>query len=198
MAVDAPEPPGGGVGVMQATIRSMAEQRALRTPALRAAGPDQLNLVEPHEVYTLGLDDLRTTAGLDAARPTAWRYLVRDADRVVAAAESVVDTTTAAHTVVQVNEGPFVAATAAALTAIRGDARIQGEAFTQRLLHVPALHAMAVWLHHDGPDDMLVPLAPFPADIPTGRPLPAAQVLSALSDLAARLPEQPSNGTEGS
>lgn len=182
---------------MQATIRSMAEQRALRTPALRAAGPDQLDLVEPHEVYTLGLDDLASTAGLDAARPTAWRYLVRDSERVVAAAESVVDAT-ATHTVVQVNEGPFVAATAAALTAIRGDARVQAQAFTQRLLHVPALHAMALWLHHDGPDDMLVPLAPFPADVPTGRPLPAAQVLTALSGLAAHLAEQPSDGTEGS
>jgi hypothetical protein len=159
MAVDAPEPPGGGVGVMQATIRSMAEQRALRTPALRAAEPDQLDLVEPHEVYTLGLDDLRSASGLDAARPTAWRYLVRDGERVVAAAESVLDPTAATPTVVQVNEGPFVAATAAALTAIRGDARVQAQAFTQRLLHVPALHAMALWLHHDGPDDMLVPLA---------------------------------------
>lgn len=35
-------------------------------------------------------------------------------------------------------------------------------------------------------------------DVPTGRLLPAAQVLTALSDLAARLPEQPSSGTEGS
>jgi hypothetical protein len=183
---------------MQATIRSMAEQRALRTPALRAAGPDQLNLVEPHEVYTLGLDDLRSTPGLDAARPTAWRYLVRDADRVVAAAESVVEPTTSAHTVVQVNEGPFVAATAAALADIRGDARIQAQEFSQRLLHVPALHAMAVWLHHDGSDDMLVPLAPFPADVPTGRALPAAQVLTVLSELAARMAAQPGNGTEGS
>lgn len=197
MPLQVPEPPASGVAAMRTTIRSFAEQRLFRTPALRAAHVDDLEVTEPHEVFVMGLDDLRAASGLTAARPVGWRYLVRGGEKVIAAAESTSGAGGAAQVFSQVNEGPFVSSTVDALAALRTEPRLEKHAFTQQVLHIPALHAMALWLHHDGADDLLVPLAPFPLDVPTGQAVPAAELLDRLGVLAASVEDEPADGTKG-
>jgi hypothetical protein len=198
MPLQVPEPPREGVDVMRTTIRAMADQRLFRTPALRSARADDIEITEPHEIYVLGLSDLRENAGLGAARPVGWRYLVRGGDQIVAAAESASGTGESAHVFSQVNEGPFVASTVEALSALRAEPLLEEHTYTQQMLHIPALHAMALWLRHNGDDDLLVPLAPFPLDVPTGQAVPAAELLDRLSALAARVSDEPADGTKGS
>lgn len=219
MPINTPEPGGSAVADVRTTVRTMADRNAFRTPALRAARAQDLEITEPHQVFVLGLDQLQAAAGgapapdaapradavapagvtslLTAARPVGWRYLVRGADDVIASAESA-NGPGGAQQFSHVTEGPFVGATAAALAGARQTATAAAQAFTPQLLQIPALHAVALWLHHDGPDDLLVPLAPFPLDLPTGEPQPAATVLAALTDLAARTPYEPADGTKGS
>ena len=112
------------------------------------------------------------------------------------------DTTTLqdARSFASFNEGPFVSATATALAVAAIDRRVADRQFSTRLLQVPALNAIAVWLHPDDADDagddeddLLIPLAPFPLNVQDGVPIPAPALLSALAELAAVIPEDPDN-----
>lgn len=51
-----------------------------------------------------------------------------------------------------------------------------------RLLRIPALYVMALWLHSPT-DDLLVPLEPSPIG-KEGKPVPTADFLAEISDLA--------------
>jgi hypothetical protein len=198
MPLDAPEPTAGESDVVRQAVYTFAENRRFRTEALRSARADALTVTDPHQVFNLQLDDLRSGAGLNAAKPTGWRYLVREGDRVLAAAESVSDPAGEGPVFSQFNEGPFVPATAGALAVAGSDRRVVDRRFTPRLLHIPALHAMALWLHPDDADDddLLVPLAPFPLDVQTGVATPAAPLLRQLAELAATIPDDP-DGRQG-
>src|SRR4051812_39860205 len=114
MAVQTPSPPRQLVDAVQARFRALGEQ-GFRSPALRAADKDQLQLTEPHQVFVLGADDLVGGRGLAAARPTRWRYLVQDGDKVIASASISSTAGTDIDESPHINEGPFVDATAAAL-----------------------------------------------------------------------------------
>jgi len=87
------------------------------------------------------------------------------------------------------NSGPFVASTAAAFTRAEGMGGAAGEApLEPRLLHVPALHAMAVWLHgQDATADVVLPLAPTPPTVDSDRQYSVEEYLAALRDAAPRV-----------
>src|SRR3954469_20316401 len=113
MPLQSAEPPAQAGSVLRETIQSLVGERRVTTPALRAASPEGLELTDAHETYVLGLDDLVASPSLDRARPTGWRYLVRSDGEAVAAAHSA-ETGPGQHVLSQVNEGPFVGATAEA------------------------------------------------------------------------------------
>ena len=199
MPIQTPNPPVAAVDVIRRAMRSFAETAAFRTPALRAAQPEQLSISEPHPVYLLGLDDLRAGASLARARLVGWRYLVQEGDNVIASAESTLAARGETHTFAHFTEGPFVASSAAALSLAKSDPRIAQGTYEQRLLHVPALYVMALWLHEpNGKNDLMIPLAPTPPGIPSGRTVPAAELLGQLADLAQRAPVEPPDSAKGS
>ena len=187
------EPPAAAGSVLRETIVGLADARRLTTPALRGASPAGLELTDPHETFVLGLDDLLASPDLSRARPTGWRYLVRSGGEPVAAAHSA-EPSPGEHVLAQVNEGPFVGATVEALTAAAG----QEGSYVPRVLNIPALHAVALWLHDGGDGDLLVPLAPFPLDVPTGQPMPAAELLSRLAESAGPVAEAADDDMKGS
>jgi hypothetical protein len=199
MPIQAPNPPTAALDAVRTAVRSFAEEAMFRTPALRAAQPEQLTINEPHQVFLLGLDDLRAGAGLTRARLVGWRYLVQEGEKVIATAESALAGRGDAQVFSNFNEGPFVASTAAALSMAKTDPRVSQGTYEQRLLHVPALYVMALWLHEPtGAGDLLVPLAPSPRDLPAGRPLPAGEVVTILTELARRIPAEAPNDIKGS
>lgn len=79
--------------------------------------------------------------------------------------------------------GPYVAATEQALA----QAESLGTPYQPRLLSVPELYMLTLWLHHDltsdgaqglpAPGDLLVPLAPAPPGIAAHRPQRIADLL---------------------
>lgn len=192
MPLQSAEPPAQAGSVLRSTIQELVGARRVTTPFLAGATPEGLELTDPHETYTLGLSDLLAGPDLSRARPTGWRYLVRSDGEAVAAAHSA-ETAPGEHVLAQVNEGPFVAATASALTAAAG---VEGT-YEPRVLDVPALHAVALWLHDGGGGDQLVPLAPFPIDVPTGQPMPAAELLSRLAAAAGPVAEAADDELKG-
>ncbi len=152
----------------------------------------------PHQVYTLGLDDLRTGQSLSAARPTSWRYLVERDDRPVALGETQIRTS-GEHAFAQLNYGPFVRGTAEAL-GVAEQYAAQGDADV-RLLHIPALYPQALWLHSQSraseSEDTLVPVAPTPPGIEANRAYPARELLDLLQERARSVPEMVEGDTRG-
>lgn len=190
MALQRPEPPAPAAEAVRSTLQAFAQQALFRTDALRRAQPERLALVEPHAVFSLGLGDLAGGAGTAAATPTGWRYLVRDGDRVIASADTIVtqESGTPGHVFSHFNESAFVASTAAAIETAGGLTQVAQGDFELRLLSVPALHTMALWLHEPGGgSDLLLPLAPSPIDAAPGRPYSAADLLRILTDHARAL-----------
>ena len=195
MAFIAPKPPQQALDAMHSTFLDLSRNRAFRTPALRnATGP--LQLTEPQQVFTLGLSDLVAGKGLDAARPTGWRYLVQEGDNVLASAETVAGPG-GEQVFSAFNESRFVDSSAQALRAVGESPEVAQGGFELRLLNVPGLYVQALWFHGtQGKGDLLQPLAPSPVETPGDRPAPAAVLLKELA-AKARVPMEAADRTGG-
>jgi hypothetical protein len=157
--------------------------RGLTDGATKGAGPaiagaPGADIALPHEVYAMGLDDV-IGADLGKARRTGWRYLMVQGDRAVAAA--VVDAPEGKSRMrfSHVNSGPFVEETVNAVSQAEGLEAVARGDYEVRLLSIPALYVMALWLHGIG-DDLLIPMPP------TNENLDAKKVYKP-SDLLKRL-----------
>ncbi|MFE2557804.1 hypothetical protein ACFXGT_17620 [Streptomyces sp. NPDC059352] len=185
-----------------AALGSPTAVREARTPALRAAqGPLSPEL--PLPVHVLGVTGAPGRA--PRTRLAGWRFLIRSGDRAIAAADTML--TPDGWTFSHFFEGPYVTATEQAL--------LQAEAlptsYQPRLLSVPELYMLTLWLHADpeadatavglhadpeadattaGPAaaDLLVPLAPAPPGIAAHRPYQVADLLPVLSTRLAPPP----------
>ncbi|WP_025042158.1 hypothetical protein [Nitrosospira briensis] len=195
MAFIAPKPPQQALDAMHSTFLDLSRNRAFRTPALRnATGP--LQLTEPQQVFTLGLSDLVAGKGLDAARPTGWRYLVQEGDNVLASAETVAGPR-GEQVFSAFNESRFVDSSARALRAVADFPEVAQGGFELRLLNVPGLYVQALWFHEtQGKGDLLQPLAPSPVETPGDKPAPAAVLLKELA-AKARVPMEAADRTGG-
>jgi hypothetical protein len=199
MALHVPAPPTEAADSVHNTLRAFADNGAFRLPALRnATGP--LELAQPHQVFTLGLADLAAGGGLEAATPTGWRYLVQEGDNVLASAETVATGPGGGQVFSAFNEGRFVASTAEAIQAAQATPQVSQGNYELRLLSVPGLHVMALWLHDTqgtAGTDLLVPLEPSPVDTPTGQPVPAAVLLRELAAKSASAADSGPSDTTG-
>ncbi|MEU7055787.1 hypothetical protein [Streptomyces sp. NPDC046197] len=155
--------------------------REARTPALRAAqGPVTPEL--PLPVHVL---DRITPEGVSATRLAAWRFLIRCGDHAVAAAETKLTADGWAFS--HFFEGPYVTSTERALRQAEG----MSQPYQPRLLSVPGLYMLTLWLHgdlsadgatgHPAANDLLVPLAPAPPGIAAHRPHRVAELLPVLT-----------------
>jgi len=120
-----------------------------------------------------------------ATRLTGWRFLIRCGDRAVAAAETMLTPDGWAFS--HFFEGPYIASTEHALR----QAETMGQPHQARLLSVPSLYMLTLWLHgdltadgaggHPAATDLLVPLAPAPPGIAAHRPHRVAELLPRLT-----------------
>jgi hypothetical protein len=165
--------------VIASTLQRVAQQGQFRTPALVLAAHQDLSLAAPHRIYNLELNDLAQARGLRAAKLTGWRYIIQEGERAIASAEASVKRTGASPQFAQINEGPYVAATEAAIVAAEALPQVQQGLYELRLLRIPALYVMALWLKDDKKKaDLIIPLDPAPA------PLQAGQIYSPQDFLA--------------
>ncbi|MGK5632320.1 hypothetical protein, partial [Streptomyces sp. URMC 123] len=165
-----------------AALGSPTALREARTPSLRSV-PGPLSPERPLAIHVL--DRVTAEEGPPQTRLTGWRFLIRAGGRTVGAAESRLTPDGWAFS--HFCEGPYLASTERAL--------IQAEALPTpcqpRLLSIPELYMMTLWLHGDigedpaegrpDPADLLVPLAPAPPGIAAHRPHRVADLLSVLT-----------------
>jgi hypothetical protein len=129
--------------------------------------------------------DRITPAGASATRLAGWRFLIRSGDRAVAAAETMLTPDGWAFS--HFFEGPWVASTERALR----QAETMTQPYQARLLSVPELYMLTLWLHgdctadgatgHPAATDLLVPLAPAPPGIAAHRAHRVADLLPVLT-----------------
>ncbi|GAA2587363.1 MULTISPECIES: hypothetical protein [Streptomyces] len=162
-------------------LSSPTAVREARTPALLAAqGPATPEL--PLPVHVL---DRVTAEGVTETRLAGWRFHIRCGDHAVAAAETMLTPDGWAFS--HFFEGPYVASTERALR----QAESMAQAYQPRLLSVPELYMLTLWLHgdcaadatagHPAATDLLVPLAPAPPGIAAHRPHRVSELLPVLT-----------------
>jgi hypothetical protein len=181
MTLRVSEAPSESVEAIRGQLSELAGRAQFRHRALARANPVNVALAAPHDVYFLGLDELAQGASIEAARPVAQRFLVMDGDTAVASAEI----TGRDGSGFQANEGPFVASTAAAIVRAEAAPELAEGDYEIRLLRIPALYFVALWLHDSGGHgDVVVPLDPAPAPFEPDRHYTPAEVLSELAGQA--------------
>lgn len=188
MPLHVPPAPAPALRSVLAALGSPTAVREARTPSLRAAkGPASPEL--PLPVHVL---DRITPEGTSPTRLAGWRFLIRCGERAVAAADTMLTPDGWAFS--HFFEGPYIAATERALR----HAEAMPMPCQPRLLSVPELYMLTLWLHRDCTDDgasgtlaaadLLVPLAPAPPGIAAHRPHRVAELLPVLTQRLAPAP----------
>ncbi|HEY1180625.1 MAG TPA: hypothetical protein VGF17_31090 [Phytomonospora sp.] len=179
MPLHLPEPPQVVPDKIRTKLHEFADGSKFSTKALRGARKGQLDVSTPHRVFTMGLEDVADGGGLERARPGGWRYLIEDGGQLIASAEATL-AENGDFELSQFTEGPFVAATDKAVKAVRKLPQLTAAGFELRLLRIPALYMMALWLHAAAAD-LMVPLAPSPIG-KDGKAMPATEFFSDLAE----------------
>ncbi|WP_406433347.1 hypothetical protein OHB00_09855 [Streptomyces sp. NBC_00631] len=182
MPLQVPPAPAPALRSVLTALGSPTAVREARTPSLRTAqGPVTPEL--PLPVHVL---DRITPEGVSATRLAGWRFLIRCGDRAVAAADTMLTPDGWAFS--HFFEGPYIASTERALH----QAEALQQTYQPRLLSLPGLYMLTLWLHgdrtadgaegHPAATDLLVPLAPAPPGIAAHRPHLVAELLPVLTD----------------
>lgn len=195
-----PSPPDGSVSALRDALAALAERGQFSARGLRKARADQLTATAPHQVFNLDLGDATRGSVAGYARPTGWRYLLEVDEEIVASAETrsgAADN----HTFSQVNDGPFVRGTVRAFEVAEEVAGEQPSEMELRLLHVPAIYLMAVWLQpartEDAGGSIFIPIAPTPRAMEANRPYGEDEFAGRLREFAAAVPDLASDDLRG-
>ncbi|MFI5677684.1 hypothetical protein [Streptomyces cellulosae] len=181
MPLHVPPAPAPALRTVLTALGSPTAVKEARTPSLlHAQGPATPELPLPVHVLD-GID----TSGVPITRLTGWRFLIRCADRAVAAAETMLTPDGWAFS--HFFEGPYIGSTERALR----QAETMPQPYQPRLLSVPGLYMLTLWLHgdcdadgatgHPAATDLLVPLAPAPPGIAAHRPHRVSELLPVLT-----------------
>lgn len=209
MPLHVPPAPTPALRSVRTALRSSTAVEAARAPARVRAAHGAL-----HPELPLALHEMPCVDGeLDrtGTRLTGWRFLLRDAKDTrgeraeqegagLAAGAAGADGPDSAPAVAaeamltadgwafaDFREGPYVLSTERALR----EAESLPGAYQPRLLSVPQLYMLTLWLHHDtaadagegtpAPSDLLLPLAPAPPGIAAYSPHRVATLLPVLN-----------------
>lgn len=194
MPLHVPAAPAPAQRSVLAALSSPTAVRTAATSALRStAGAQPATAELPLPVHVL---DRVTLSGRAPTRLTSWRFLIRRGEHTVAAADTMLTPDGWAFS--HFFEGPYLASTEHALR----EADALPTAYQPRLLSVPELYMLMLWLHadhtadggigHPGAADLLVPLAPAPPGIAAYRP---HRITELLPELTQRLTAPPLLGS---
>jgi hypothetical protein len=136
-------------------------------------------------VYAAGAQDVINERVLDDARLAAWLTILSSEGEVVAAAEVGGDLQFS-----RMYEGSFVAGLAEAVRQAEERFADDNRDYELRLLRIPAVYAVALWLHA-GDADVLLPVAPAPRALRANALYGADELTAALRPIAQAAMREP-------
>lgn len=136
-------------------------------------------------VYSASARDVLDERVLEAATLTAWQTIVSKAGEAVATAEVGADLR-----LPHVQEGAFVEGITEAVRRVEERFAGDNRDYELRLLRIPAVYAVALWLHADDAD-VFVPVAPAPQDLRANASYGAVAFTSALRPIAVEALREP-------
>lgn len=156
--------------------------------ARRDVDASKLEPSQPHVVYDLAADAIAAGGGLDTAVKNGVRYLLEASGSPVAAAEIHPDEAGQLAHAATINLGPYVDATARAISRVGSDAAVQQGAYELRLLRFAAIFLMALWLKPDSPGEpeIVYPIDPAPPPLHAEQTYTPEQFLEAIRPLAEK------------
>ncbi len=183
MPVHFAAPPANGNTLVEAGLNRLASRRSPLSGIV--VNFSALQVSQPHAVYDLRPGGVVSGGGLASATLTGFRYLVAGGGATVAAAEVQVGAAGAATRLANINYGPYVEATAQALTQVAALPAAGAASYEVRLLRSSPLYLIALWLKPDsGTGDIIYPLAPAPPGLQANQPYAAADFINAILPLA--------------
>jgi hypothetical protein len=192
------DPPKESLAALRDSLNTLAARGSFSDRGLREARPEQISATVPHAVFNLTLAAAREGKA-DAARLTGWRFLLAVDEHVLASAETRSEG--GLQTFSHVNAGPFVGGTVEALAVAEKVAEADERQLELRLLNVPAVYLMSVWLQPSGGgqegDAVFVPIAPAPTGLEANRVYEQSDFLDALRSIAQQVPDVGRDDTQG-
>jgi len=191
MAIIVRNAPRRGAALLAAHVIDLVRERKVPGGMPMEMRPEELAHSEPHPVFIATLDDLAAGKLLGAARQTSWRYLLVQRDMAVGEAELGVARRGARGAkgkeleFLGLTHGPFAGATIEALTAAEALPQVAKADYELRLLKVPAVYLVAIWLH-GGKEDILIPMGDPPGGLKNNKPYSEAEVIGALREVVLR------------
>jgi hypothetical protein len=189
--------PPESLAALRDSLNELAARGSFGDRGLREARPEQISATVPHRVFNLTLDGA-LQGNIEDARATGWRYLLALDERVLASAETRFEGGREVFS--HVNVGPFVSGTVDALAVAERIADADERQLELRLLNVPALYLMSVWLQpseEDTDDGVFVPIEPAPPGFEANRAYDRDEFAEALRVAAASVPEVGRDDTQG-
>jgi len=177
--------PRQGAARLVEHLTELLREKTVPTHMPAAMRVEALSHSEPHPVFYASLDALAGGKLLDAATQSSWRYLLVQDDAAVAEAELSVGRRGAkrggakALEFLGLTHGPFTEATIEALAAAEQLPQVAAADYELRLLKIPAVYLVALWLH-GAKDDILIPMGDPPGGLKKNRPYTEAAVIKAL------------------
>lgn len=159
MPLNMPEPPGRIRDETRSHLDRIARASGEGPKLLGEIAPDDVEVSTPHRVFALLVRDIEADGGLEMAQPVGWRFLLESGGNVLAGAE--VSETPERTFPPTFYRSSSVGATATAVRAARALPQLRLAGFDLRLLRIPELYQVALWLHSPN-TDLLIPLAPSP------------------------------------
>ncbi len=178
--------------ITAAFTRNLPEGR--RAVARRGEGVPGLEGV--HQVYYAPPTTLKPGSFLQSAKPVAWRH---NQGTPEAAMEAEIDVMLNPQntSITSLTQGPFAHEPMALLPQLTGTDEGEGAPASElRMLRVPEVKLMAVWLHSEM-SDVFIPLAPCPRSLTPGKRYSLAELSQTLAPTIAKLAELKEGAGEG-
>lgn len=160
MAIIERTPPEASRQALIASLPTLSAPSAAVLRQLPDAAPQIPTPAHPHPVYVLLLPEILAGRGLSAAHLVGWRYLLMSGVDAIASAEVNTNESETQHVFASMNEGRANQATLEATADLERSPLVATGNFELRLLRIPSLMTVAIWLHGSQNADIITPIPP--------------------------------------
>lgn len=177
--------------MMRTNLSRMMAKQAFRTPNLSRLSRERTDRIPEVQsalpTYNLGLEDLTRERDMKRAKEVGWRYLLKEDQEVIASVD-ILTKRNEEPVFAQTNEGPYVRGMSKALTRVTEVDVVQRRDFEARVLTIPALRIVALWLKDDeGDEDIIMPIEPTPPPLVANREMSVEEFLEVVGKQAEEL-----------